>query len=88
MAPDHGLLKPDIVFYLKLDPNQANLRSDYGSERYEKLEMQLKVSENFEKLFRQVDNCKVIDANLSAEDMVNAASFENIDLTAPLGRLW
>ncbi|KAJ3090776.1 hypothetical protein HK102_002735 [Quaeritorhiza haematococci] len=46
-SPDVGLLKPDVVVFLDLDPKEAAQRSDYGEERYEKVEFQTKVRENF-----------------------------------------
>ncbi|TDG50198.1 hypothetical protein AWZ03_003414 [Drosophila navojoa] len=47
-APDLGLLKPDVVFYLKANPDQLASRDSFGNERYEKLELQRKVSELFD----------------------------------------
>ncbi|MEY4861051.1 MAG: hypothetical protein RL059_750 [Bacteroidota bacterium] len=49
-APDIGLLKPDIVFYLKMDPLLASKRGDYGQEKYEKVEFQQLVAQAFEKM--------------------------------------
>ncbi|XP_063721648.1 thymidylate kinase-like [Symsagittifera roscoffensis] len=46
-SPDIGLLKPDIVFFMLLNPDNAQHRGDYGAERYEKVEFQKKVLDNF-----------------------------------------
>ncbi|KAH6584511.1 hypothetical protein BASA61_007411 [Batrachochytrium salamandrivorans] len=48
MSPDMGLLKPDLVIYLDLDPEVAAKRADYGSERYERTDFQAAVRKHFE----------------------------------------
>jgi dTMP kinase len=45
--PDCGLLTPDIVFYLNVEPERAAIRSDYGEERYETLDLQKRVRNIF-----------------------------------------
>ena len=47
---DSGLLKPDLVIFLDIDPVEAQTRGLYGSERYENLEMQKLVRSNYLKL--------------------------------------
>lgn len=47
---DVGLLKPDLVLFLDLDPQVAQQRGDYGQERYENLAFQTKARDNFLKL--------------------------------------
>ncbi|XP_068148228.1 thymidylate kinase [Drosophila tropicalis] len=47
-APERGLLKPDAVFYLKTELDELAKRGSYGTERYEKLEFQRKVSSVFD----------------------------------------
>ncbi|EFX67536.1 hypothetical protein DAPPUDRAFT_63855 [Daphnia pulex] len=47
---DSGLLKPDLVIFLDIDPVEAETRGQYGSERYENLEMQKVVRSNYLKL--------------------------------------
>lgn len=44
---DSGLLKPDLVIFLDIDPIQAQKRGEYGAERYENLEMQKLVRSNY-----------------------------------------
>ena len=46
-ACDQGLLEPDLVVYLDIDPRVASTRGDYGQERYEKVEFQAKVRSQF-----------------------------------------
>lgn len=48
--PDTGLLKPDLVIFLDIDPQVAQSRADYGVERYENLEMQKAVRSYYLKL--------------------------------------
>jgi dTMP kinase len=49
-APERGLPAPDTVVYLTLTPEEAQQRGDYGEERYEKVELQRRVGEQFEAL--------------------------------------
>ncbi len=44
---DVGLLKPDLVIFLDVDPVVAQARGEYGVERYENPEMQSKVRNNY-----------------------------------------
>ena len=48
--PDAGLLKPDLVCYLATDPEEAQHREGYGTERYETLHFQSEVRVNFAEL--------------------------------------
>lgn len=48
--PDSGLLKPDVVIFLDIDPSVAQNRGEYGAERYENVAMQNSVRSNFLKL--------------------------------------
>jgi dTMP kinase len=43
-----GLLKPDLIIYIQLDPLVASTRVGYGDEIYEKLEFQSKVKQAFD----------------------------------------
>ncbi len=44
---DVGLLKPDLVIFLDVDPAVAQNRGEYGIERYENPDMQSKVRHNY-----------------------------------------
>jgi len=66
-APDVGLPAPDAVIFLELSVEEAAKRGDYGKERYEKLDFQAKVYEQFLKL--REPNWHVIDARHSVEEM-------------------
>ncbi|XP_014771371.1 uncharacterized protein LOC106869946 isoform X1 [Octopus bimaculoides] len=86
-APDSGLLKPDCVFFLNLHPEIANCRSGAGDERYEQVEFQKKVLEQFMKL--KDETWKIIDANESEDKIFSniyqyALSLNNQELT----KLW
>ena len=39
-GPDRGLPAPDIVFFLKLSPEAAQKRANFGEERYERVAFQ------------------------------------------------
>lgn len=65
--PDIGLPKPDAVFYLMLNTEEASKRGVFGNERYEQTEFQLKVSLNFDCLKEK--DWIVIDANKSIDSL-------------------
>ena len=44
-----GLPKPDIIFWMQLNLDQAEGRCNFGEEKYEKREFLLKVTENFDR---------------------------------------
>ena len=46
-APDMNLPRPDLVLFLDVTTNQLKSRPGYGEERYEKVEFQDKVYEQF-----------------------------------------
>ena len=48
--PEVGLPKPDSVLFLKLAPEIASKRADYGEERYEQRAFQDKVAQNYDDL--------------------------------------
>lgn len=58
--PDRGLLRPDLVLFMHLPPEQAQSRGDYGAERYEQLHFQQRVLDNFMQL--RDDTWAVIEA--------------------------
>lgn len=69
-APDAGLPAPDLVLFIDLPVEVAQARSGYGGERYERLEFQAKVRENFWKL--KDDTWIIIDGNQSVENLAAA----------------
>jgi hypothetical protein len=46
-SPDIGLPRPDAVIFLNLDPEEAEKRGGYGTEKYERKEMQQRVRRLF-----------------------------------------
>ncbi|KAK9131522.1 hypothetical protein Sjap_012009 [Stephania japonica] len=66
-APEKGLLAPDLVLYLDISPEEAAERGGYGGERYERLEFQRKVSQQY-RILRD-ETWKIIDACLPLEDV-------------------
>lgn len=73
LAAEHGLPKPDVVFYMQLDLHKAASRGQYGEEVYERLEFQEKVKEEFSKLEgKHLDDpgfWQVIDADRSIDSI-------------------
>jgi len=48
MHPDAGLPLPDLTIYLTVPPEIASSRAEYGTERYETMELQTKVRTEFQ----------------------------------------
>ncbi|PIA28730.1 hypothetical protein AQUCO_06700034v1, partial [Aquilegia coerulea] len=66
-APEIGLLAPDLVLYLDIPPEKAAERGGYGGERYEQLEFQQKVSQQYHIL--RDPTWQIVDARLPMEDV-------------------
>lgn len=66
-APELGLLAPDLVLYLDIQPEKAAERGGYGGERYEQLEFQKKVALCYQQL--RDASWKTIDASLPVEEV-------------------
>ncbi len=62
-----GMPLPDLVFYLKISLEKIHQRADFGSERFDSLEFQEKVIQEYNKI--KTNNMKIIDCdNLSLEE--------------------
>lgn len=48
-------MKPDITFFIDANPDLIKTRSEYGSERYERVEFQKKVSESYGKFKQEAE---------------------------------
>jgi dTMP kinase len=64
-APEVGLLAPDLVIYLDVQPEKAAERGGYGGERYERIEFQKKVAGHYHSL--RDSTWKVVDGSLPME---------------------
>lgn len=54
MAPERGLIRPDLVFYLRNETIETLLnRLNFGTERYENRELQTKVAKIFDHIYQQ-----------------------------------
>lgn len=54
MAPERGLIRPDLVFYLRNEAIETLLRRvNFGSERYENRDLQMKVAKIFDHIYQQ-----------------------------------
>ena len=71
--PDRELPKPDLVCFLDVSPEEASKRGNYGNEKYEKVEFQAKVRDNYKKL--EEDNWEVIPTDGKTLDQV----FEKVE---------
>ncbi|KAH7396334.1 thymidylate kinase-domain-containing protein [Pyrenochaeta sp. MPI-SDFR-AT-0127] len=68
--PDVGLPRPDLCLFLDISAEDAAKRGGYGTEKYEKKEMQDRVRELFETLMKKEGEDFVrIDAGRGLEDV-------------------
>ncbi|KAK4565935.1 Thymidylate kinase [Recurvomyces mirabilis] len=70
--PEVGLPRPDVCVFLDVTAEAAMSRGGYGSERYEKREMQDRVRELFGELKRhrdEGDDIVTVDADRSIDDV-------------------
>jgi dTMP kinase len=84
--PEVGLPRPDLCVFLDISAEDAAKRGGYGTEKYEKKEMQDRVRELFETLMgrKEGDDFVRIDA-ASGLDMVQAKVRKEVD--ACIGRV-
>lgn len=75
-SPDQGLPLPDLVIFLNLPQDSIQHRLGFGEERYEKLEVQVKVQHQFQNviqpIFKRLHPTKIwieIDASGSIEEV-------------------
>jgi dTMP kinase len=61
--PDRGLLTPDLVLFLDVDPSKVTSREGFGDERYEVTDFQVKVRKQFLNL--KTEDWKVINNIIS-----------------------
>ena len=82
---------PDVVFYLDLQPEAAQTRQEYGSERYEKTDFQHRVRDQF--LSLKEESWRVLDASRTIDELhqeVSKITREVIHKQAsrPIAELW
>lgn len=86
---DSGLVRPDLIVYLDVDPVELSKRSGFGDEVYEKLDFQTKVQKSFREVLKNEDNVIVIDGTKKPEvihdEICNA--YKNIKVNE-IGKLW
>ncbi|KIX98619.1 uncharacterized protein Z520_05920 [Fonsecaea multimorphosa CBS 102226] len=70
-APEIGLLKPDLVFFLDISSADAAKRGGYGAERYEQEGMQARVRTLFKELFARLDGIAIhqVDAGRTMDEV-------------------
>jgi len=68
-GPENGLPKPDLVMFLKISTEEMAKRAGFGDERYENIEFQTKVDQNYEKF--KNDNFIQMDAAQDASVLTN-----------------
>ena len=94
-APDVSLPAPDLTLFLDISPEQAaKQREGYGEERYEKVEMQVRVREVFGRIEKEMGAEKWvrIDAGRTREevekDIWKTVSPLVEGASEPVSRLW
>lgn len=75
-VPDAGLPRPDVVLLLDMPVEVAATRGSYGAERYEKLDMQRRVQQNYHAL--RDASWHVLDAS-QAPDAVHESIVEVVE---------
>lgn len=68
-GPENGLPKPDLVMFLKLTTEEMSKRSGFGDERYENVEFQTIVDQNYNKF--KSDDFIHVDAAKNVSDLTN-----------------
>ena len=90
-SSDRGLPAPDVVFYLKLSAKAAEQRAEFGTERYEKLDFQREVEQQFEALrdsdWHELDASRDIES-LHTEILRTVKRVVREKSTTPLTALW
>lgn len=76
--PEIGLPKPDLVIFLNINPENQKNRPGFGTERYETLAIQQKVTEIFHDFAKSEDNWQVLDANQTF-DKIHSNMLHNIE---------
>jgi dTMP kinase len=66
---ENGLIEPDLIVYLDIDPVIASRRDCYGQERYDKIEFQNKVRINYLDLFKNNPRVLMLDATQSIDKL-------------------
>ncbi len=71
--PEVGLPRPDICLFLDVEPEIAQKRAEFGQERYEAKEMQMRVRAGFYELIRGEDgeDIRVLDAGQGVDKVEN-----------------
>lgn len=90
--PEMGLIKPDLVLYLTLSPEELAKRGGFGEERYEVPEFQKRVEASYKQLFDST-YWKEVDAGVPKEKLqanLTRLAEEAIKVvkTKPLLHLW
>lgn len=74
-------MKPDITFFINADAETIQSRSNYGEERYEKVEFQKKVSEaygKFKEAARSDEHWVTVEAEGKGIQDVHAEILEKV----------
>lgn len=89
-----GLPAPDLTVFLDISPQKAaEERAGYGGERYEKLDMQIRVRGVFERIGVEMrDRWVRLDAGATVDE-VSAAIWSAVNplvdgVHEPVGKLW
>jgi dTMP kinase len=72
ISSERGLILPDLVLYLDINPNECQNRNDYGKESFENVEFQQLVYESYETIWNDLI-FKRIDATMDKEKIVEEA---------------
>ena len=82
------LPRPDIIFYIRCDPEVAAKRTEFGKERFETLELQQKISKRYDELvgFYQ---CKIHSEGLLEKLVTIDSTIQTLDqVTAKINSMF
>lgn len=85
LASDIGLPCPDAIIFLDISPEDASVRAEFGTEKYEKKEFQQQIRKIFLHLLDSISNdtlVRIIDAGqpvLTVESQIFATISDTVD---------
>lgn len=73
-----GLKEPDVIIYLRAEGSVSE-RKDFGAERYETVEIQTQIQNNFDEIFSHESDKKIFKINSSKSiEEISKEVWENI----------
>lgn len=71
--PDKGLLKPDLLIFVDIEPSLTSKRKDFGTEIYDNVYIQRKIHIELKKQCLKFENCIVVDGTNDIDKLTDEA---------------